>query len=159
MIHVYPSPVRSPPPLQEANSNITTPTAPGYTFLYSANASITDGIDFGTSPYNHRIVYPITGGEFNGPNLTGTFLNLGADWGYNDLNGNFHPDTRYNMLTHDGANIFIQTSGPTQSDGRIVLRILFETGHPKYYWLNNIVAIVSCTDRMMRTTSSSMPVR
>jgi hypothetical protein len=71
MIHVYPSPVRSPPPLQEANSNITTPTAPGYTFLYSANASITDGIDFGTSPYNHRIVYPITGGEFNGPNLTG----------------------------------------------------------------------------------------
>lgn len=45
------------------------------------------------------------------------------------------------MLTHDGANIFIQTSGPTQSDGRIILRILFETGHPTYYWLNNIVAI------------------
>lgn len=45
------------------------------------------------------------------------------------------------MLTHDGANIFIQTSGPTQSDGRIILRILFETGHPNYYWLNNIVTI------------------
>ena len=71
VIHVATSPVQPPPPLNEANSNVTTPTAPGYTFLYSANASIADGIDFGTSPYNHRIAYPITGGEFNGPNLTG----------------------------------------------------------------------------------------
>lgn len=45
------------------------------------------------------------------------------------------------MLTHGGANFFIQTSGPTQSDGGIILRIFFETGHPKNYWLNNIVAI------------------
>lgn len=71
MIRVASSPIASPPLLHEAISNVTTPSAPGYTFLYSANASIADGIDFGTSPYNHRIAYPITGGEFNGPNLTG----------------------------------------------------------------------------------------
>lgn len=65
------SPLAPPPLLHEAISNATTPTAPGYTFLYSANATIADGIDFGTSPYNHHIAYPITGGEFNGPNLTG----------------------------------------------------------------------------------------
>lgn len=65
------SPVAPRSHLHEAISNVTTPTAPGYTFLYSANASIADGIDFGTSPYNHRIAYPITGGQFNGPNLTG----------------------------------------------------------------------------------------
>lgn len=69
--HIASSPLPSPPLLHEAISNVTTPAAPGYTFLYSANASIADGIDFGTSPYNHRIAYPITGGVFNGPNLTG----------------------------------------------------------------------------------------
>lgn len=68
-------------------------------------------------------------------------MNLGADWGFEDLNGSFHPDTRYHMQTHDGANIYIQTAGPTQSDGRIILRIVFETGYPDYYWLNNIVAV------------------
>lgn len=69
--HVASSPLASPRLLHEAISNVTTPATPGYSFLYSANASISDGIDFGTSPYNHRIAYPITGGEFNGPNLTG----------------------------------------------------------------------------------------
>lgn len=65
------SPLASPQLLHRTISNVTTPATPGYTFLYSANATISDGIDFGTSPYNHRIAYPITGGEFNGPNLTG----------------------------------------------------------------------------------------
>lgn len=53
----------------------------------------------------------------------------------------FSADTRYNLVTDDGANIFIQTSGPKQPDGPLHLRILFETGHPAYYWLNNIVAV------------------
>lgn len=69
--HVASSPLSSPQLLHGAISNVTTPATPGYSFLYSANASISDGIDFDTSPYNHRIAYPITGGEFNGPNLTG----------------------------------------------------------------------------------------
>lgn len=69
--HIVSSPLASPQLLHETISNVTTPATPGYSFLYSANASISDGIDFGTSPYNHRIAYPITGGEFNGPNLTG----------------------------------------------------------------------------------------
>lgn len=53
----------------------TTPTAPGYTFLYTANITISDGIDFGTSPFNHRTVYPITGGSFLGPRLNGNHSN------------------------------------------------------------------------------------
>lgn len=73
VFHVASSPLASPQLLHEAISNVTTPATPGYSFLYSANASISDGIDFGTSPYNHRIAYPITGGEFNGPNLTGNY--------------------------------------------------------------------------------------
>lgn len=70
------SPVPSPQVPHGAISNVTIPSAPGYTFLYSANASISDGIDLGTSPYNHRIAYPITGGGFNGPNMTGNLLSF-----------------------------------------------------------------------------------
>jgi hypothetical protein len=68
-------------------------------------------------------------------------LNLGADWGLVDANGTFSADTRYQLQTSDGANIFIRTEGPAQSDGYIHLRLNFETGSAKYYWLNHIVAV------------------
>ena len=68
-------------------------------------------------------------------------LNLGADWGLVDKDGVFSADTRYQLQTDDGANIFIRTSGPAQTDGRLHLRLVFETGSSKYYWLNNIVAV------------------
>lgn len=72
----------------------------------------------------------------------GNVSNLGADWGISDNNtGIFSADTRYNLVTDDGANIFIQTSGPKQPDGHLHLREIFETGHPDYYWLNEIVAV------------------
>lgn len=73
---------------------------------------------------------------------SGNVSDLGADWGVTDNNtGIFSADTRYNLATNDGANIFIQTSGPKQPDGHLHLRQIFETGHPDYYWLNNIVAV------------------
>ena len=72
----------------------------------------------------------------------GKILDVGADWGLTDpQTGIFHADTRYNFQTHDGANIFLQTSGPAQPNGGLQLRGLFETGDKEYYWLNNIVAI------------------
>lgn len=58
-----------------------------------------------------------------------------------DKDGVFSADTRYQLQTDDGANIFIRTSGPAQADGRLHLRLVFETGSAKYYWLNNIIAV------------------
>ena len=73
--------------------------------------------------------------------MAGKVLNLGADWGLTDSRGTFFADTRYHLQTDDGAGIFIQTNGPAQSDGRLHLRMTFETGSDKYYWLNNIVGV------------------
>lgn len=75
------------------------------------------------------------------PLNTGKVLDIGADWGWTDPYGTFHPDTRYQLQTDDGANIFIRTNGPAQKDGTIHLHCLFETGHKDYYWLNNVVAV------------------
>ncbi|KAK8085053.1 hypothetical protein PG997_006324, partial [Apiospora hydei] len=117
------------------------PTPPGFEFLYTVNATLAPGIQIGPGPQGDRQAIPIIGGEFHGPKLNGKVLNLGADWGLTDQYGTFHPDTRYHFQTDDGANIFIRTSGPAQKDGTIHLHCLLETGHPDYYWLNNVVAV------------------
>jgi hypothetical protein len=72
---------------------------------------------------------------------SGTILNLGADWGLTSSRGTFSADTRYNLRTSDGANIFIQTTGPAQPNGKIYLREIFETGDERYYWLNDIIGV------------------
>jgi hypothetical protein len=58
-----------------------------------------------------------------------------------DSKGNYGPDTRYQLQTNDGANIFIRTFGPMQSDGTTGLHMLFETGSSTYWWLNDVVAV------------------
>lgn len=124
-----------------AQSSYTRPPPPGLTFLYTLNATIGPVINLGLSPLSNRTIYPIIGGTFEGPELKGTVLNLGADWGVVDRHGAFHPDTRYHLQTDDGAGIYIRTEGPAQPSGVTYLRIYFETGHPKYYWLNNLVTV------------------
>ncbi|PKS09325.1 hypothetical protein jhhlp_003939 [Lomentospora prolificans] len=114
---------------------------PGYEFLYTVNATLGERWSYGDFGQGSRVAIPITGGTFKGPRLSGTVVNLGADWGVTDTYGVFFPDTRYNLRTDDGADIYIQTAGPTQPDGRTLLRGIYQTGHPDYIWLNHIVAI------------------
>ncbi|KAJ5765670.1 hypothetical protein N7520_005229 [Penicillium odoratum] len=93
------------------------------------------------TPSGIQKAIPIIGGNFTGPRLRGKILDLGADWGTTDpQTGIFSANTRYNLQTHDGANLFLQTSGAGQPDGDLHLRIDISTGSKDYYWLNNIVA-------------------
>ncbi|SPO06224.1 uncharacterized protein DNG_08913 [Cephalotrichum gorgonifer] len=112
---------------------------PGLEFLYTVNATLGERWSYGDFGQGTRVAIPIVGGTFEGPKLRGTVLNLGADWGITDTTGVFSPDTRYSLRTHDGADIYIQTSGPTQADGRTLLRAIYQTGHPDYLWLNYAV--------------------
>ncbi|RGP77088.1 hypothetical protein FLONG3_4603 [Fusarium longipes] len=114
---------------------------PSYEFLYTVNATLGERWQIGDYHQGSRVVIPITGGTFKGPRLSGTVSNLGADWGLTDTKGIFFPDTRYNLRTDDGVDIYIQTQGPTQPDGRTLLRATFQAGHPDYEWLNYILAV------------------
>ncbi|GLB22659.1 hypothetical protein AtubIFM61612_003235 [Aspergillus tubingensis] len=83
-------------------------------------------------------------------------LDVGADWGLVDpQTGIFSADTRYNFRTDDGENIFLQTSGPKSPSGQLHLRLVFETGSRKYYWLNNVVAIGILTN-VAETANTSL---
>ncbi|KAH8422382.1 DUF3237 domain-containing protein [Aspergillus melleus] len=120
----------------------TQPSAPGLSFLYTAYVECKGNLMEEHGPHGVRKAIPIVGGNFTGPRLSGEIRDLGADWGTIDPKTNvFSADTRYNLKTHDGADIFIQTSGPMSPSGQLHLRLIFETGSEEYYWLNNIVAI------------------
>ncbi|KAF4314176.1 hypothetical protein GTA08_BOTSDO00414 [Botryosphaeria dothidea] len=124
------------------SSSTTAPAAPALEYLYTALVDCEPRIFTSQTPKGLRTAIPIVGGNFTGPRLNGRILNLGADWGTSDpQTGLFTADTRYNLQTDDGANIFIQTSGPKQANGDLHLRLVFETGDKEYYWLNNIIAV------------------
>ena len=91
----------------------TPPTPPGLEFLYTAFVDCTASIYETQGPRGIRKAIPIVGGNFTGPKLSGKILDLGADWGVTDpQTGIFSADTRYNLQTHDGANLWLRTSGP-----------------------------------------------
>jgi hypothetical protein len=85
--------------------------------------------------------------------LPGTVVDVGADWMWIDSKSKSHPDTRYGLQTNDGANIFVQTFGTSQSDGTIHLHGIFETGSEKYWWMNDVVAV-----GILRAGSSSVSI-
>lgn len=126
--------------LATASTNQTVPAAPSFEHLFTLLVDCTPRIFTTQTPKGLRTAIPIVGGNFTGPRLSGEILNLGADWGLTDpQTGIFSPDTRYQLQTNDGANIYIQTSGSLQPDATVHLRLIFETGDKKYYWLNNVI--------------------
>jgi hypothetical protein len=49
------------------------PKAPTFTYLYTANLTLSKPIDMGTGPMGGRRMIPFTGGTFSGPKLNGAF--------------------------------------------------------------------------------------
>ncbi|PWY75020.1 cytochrome P450 [Aspergillus heteromorphus CBS 117.55] len=135
------------------------PPAPELTLLYTAYVECEATLMNSPGPHGIRRTIPIVGGNFTGPHLSGQILNVGADWGLVDpQTGIFSADTRYNLRTDDGESIFIQTSGPKAPSGQLHLRLVFETGSRKYYWLNNVVAIGVLTSEASTTNTSLLRI-
>ncbi|KAK5658067.1 hypothetical protein OQA88_2623 [Cercophora sp. LCS_1] len=120
----------------------TTPPQPSLSYLGTARINLKPPIQLGVGPLGARNIFPINGGSFSGPNLTATIPVFGGDWGLGDpTQGNFYVDAKYQLETPDGAHILVEANGPQQPEGVVHTRNKFETGHPDYYWLNNVVAI------------------
>ena len=113
-------------------------------------------IELGDSPRGRRRIIPIVGGAVTGERLSGTVLNLGADWQTIFADGSAELDTRYAMETHDGALIDIRNFGYRHGPKEVLERLArgedvdpalyymrtqprFETGDPRYGWLNRTV--------------------
>src|SRR5215471_12674009 len=117
----------------------------------------------GAVPLGTRVIVPIASGHFEGPKLRGKVLPGGGDWTLLRPDGILELDLRVTLQTDDGALIYMKSFGlrhgppdvimalargervdPTTYYFRTTLR--FETGHPRYAYLNRLLA-VSLGDR------------
>ena len=123
--------------------------------------AVAKALDIGAVPHGVRRIGPITGGTFEGPRLRGTVVpGASADWLLLRSDGVLELDLRVTLHTDDGALISMRSFGLRHGPPDVIAAMgrgevvdpstyyfrttpRFETGHPKYAFLNRIIAIGS----------------
>ncbi len=137
---------------------------PELEFLFEAHVQIhLPPLDAGPTPDGQRLIFLVKGGQFEGPLLRGRVVpDGGADWVRIRPDGSGALDVRFCLETHDNALLYVYWQGrfwsapedaeyatdlekPDDPAGawRYYFRAApqFETGDPRYAWLNNIIAV------------------
>lgn len=114
----------------------------------------------GAVPHGTRVIAPITGGQFEGPRLRGKVLPGGGDWTLLRADGVLELDLRITLETDDGALIHMTSFGYRHGPPEVIAALgrgeridpasyyfrttpRFETGDPRYAFLNRILAVSS----------------
>jgi hypothetical protein len=101
-------------------------------------------VDAGNTPTRHRMIAEITSAAVSG-RLSGSLAGGGsADWFTMSAGGLMLPDVRLAIQTTDHTVVLIRYSGrlrfvPGQESVGLIAPV-FETGDPRYQWLNDIQA-------------------
>jgi hypothetical protein len=108
-----------------------------------------------------RLISPLKDGLVSSDNINGKIAAGSADWGLMLDSATFKVDSRVTIETADGALIYMTSTGYSHASAKIAAMIgagkggeldankdyyfrtnvAFETGSPKYAWLNHTVAI------------------
>ena len=127
----------------------TTPTddTPTLEFVCELHVKLGQTYTVGQTAHGARVVIPITGGTFEGPNMKGTVLDGGADYQLVDQKqGRNEIEAIYSIKTDDGVYIHIRNCGlivtGQGADGKpnFYFRCAPKFEAPsdsKYNWLNN----------------------
>jgi hypothetical protein len=113
-------------------------------FLFAMRAELGTWVPIEGGPQGSRLIVNVVGGTFEGPRLRGRIEPPGGDWLTRRPDGTGRLDVRVTLRTDDGAAILMAYSGitrPTESGTSIRTAPLFETGDPRYAWLNAIQAV------------------
>ena len=127
-------------------------------FLREMRLDVAPMVNTGATERGERRFAHVTGGRFEGPRLKGEVLNGGSDAIFVQPGGRTLLDVRLPLRTDDGAVIYVQYRGIRNGPEPVLRRlaageavdpaeyyfrtaVLFETGHPSYDWLNDLVAI------------------
>jgi Protein of unknown function (DUF3237) len=128
--------------------------------LFRAEITLAAAQELGETPQGRRRIIGITGGRFSGERLSGRVLPGGADWQVIRSDGVADLDARYTLETADGALIYVRNRGYRHGPAEILRRLAsgenvdpglyymrttprFETGDPRYAWLNRIICVAS----------------
>ena len=126
--------------------------------LFKADIELAPAQELGAGPLGRRRIIPISGGRFFGERLSGRVLPGGADWQVVRADGVAELDARYTIETADGALVYVSNRGVRHGPAEVIRRLAageavdpalyymrttpwFETGDPRYLWLNRIVCV------------------
>jgi len=129
-------------------------------FLMTLQVTIGAAQRIGGVPHGTRVTAPIASGQFEGPRLRGKVLPGGGDWTLLRGDGVLELDLRMTLETDDGALIHMTSFGLRHGPPDVIAALgrgervdpasyyfrtapRFETAHPKYAFLNRVVAVSS----------------
>lgn len=130
----------------------------GSEFLMEMRIEVAPPVSTGATAQGERRFVAVTGGRFEGPRLKGEILNGGSDAIWVEPSGRTRLDVRLPLRTADGAVIYVQYRGIRNGPAAVLRRlaageavdpaeyyfrtaVLFETGDPRYEWLNDVIAV------------------
>jgi hypothetical protein len=131
--------------------------------LMTLQVTVAGAQKIGAVPHGTRVTAPVVDGHFEGPRLRGRVLPGAGDWTLLRGDGVLELDLRLTLETDDGALIHMSSFGLRHGPPEVIAAIArgeqvdpstyyfrttprFETAHPKYAFLNRLVA-VSTGDR------------
>lgn len=125
---------------------------------FTYTATLKPGVQMGAGPLGVRSYHEVTGGVIEGERIKGVVLTGGGDWMLMGQDGLGQVDVRAQMLTHDGAAIYAHYTGLLEFSPKVIEASTtgegtdfadqyfrttprFETGDPRYAWLNRSLFI------------------
>lgn len=116
------------------------PTSLPVEHLFTMHALLTPPAIVPDGPNGTRVLISVTGGTVRGPQISGDLL-AGGDWVTMRANGVGQLDVRLTIRTDDDAIVYMEYRGLIGADRQARTAPLFQTGHERYAWLNDIQAI------------------
>ncbi|ULT58678.1 DUF3237 domain-containing protein [Neobacillus drentensis] len=138
-------------------------------FSFEARVLVSDSVLIGETPIGTQYMIPIIGGTFEGPDLKGTVLPIGADFLLDRRDGVSEVKATYTIETDDGHKIYVDNRGyyfaPKEvldlldrgekvDPSLIYFRTtpIFRASAGKYSWLNRTIMV--CAGEELRASST-----
>lgn len=133
-------------------------------FLMTLEVAVAGPQKIGAVPHGTRVTAPIASGRFEGPRLRGRVLPGGGDWTLLRSDAVLELDLRVTLETDDGALIHMASFGLRHGPPEVIAALgrgeivdpstyyfrttpRFETAHPKYAFLNKLLAVSTANRR------------
>lgn len=121
---------------------------------FSYHAMLKEPVVVGDGPYGTRMFFEVIDGRVEGERLKGNVLTGGGDWILLGQDGWGRLDVRAQMMTDDGAAIYLSYYGILEMNEKVRQTMVdlggtdfgdqyfrtnprFETGDPRYAWMNH----------------------
>ncbi len=134
------------------------PPAPALVPMARITCAVDALVSLGPGPYGERRVVPLGGGTVEGPELSGSVVEGGADWQIGRVDGVLDIAAHYVLRLTDGALVEVRSDGLRHGPPDVMARLVagetvrpdeyvfrtvmrFTTGAPAWLHLNKVIAI------------------